>query len=200
MKHSLLSIAFILFAAFGLSAQNLSDYPGTFNLEDNPYVKKVKVELRDAKLMVIAEGFPDSELTAGKAVDQFAIGSGDLSIEFSRANGKVVGCKIMGSGQEIKGVLAIENGLSSFAGTFKMIENEYVKNLVISYAEGQLYLTSDANDGQKSLLSSTKDVGSFTTNVRGYDAEVTFTKANDAVKSIKLSVAGGAVVLTGERI
>jgi len=200
MKHSLLSIAFILFAAFGLSAQNLSDYPGTFNLEDNPYVKKVKVELRDAKLMVIAEGFPDSELTAGKAADQFAIGSGDLSIEFSRANGKVVGCKIMGSGQEIKGVLAIENGLGSFAGTFKMIENEYVKNLIVISSEGKLFLSSDANADQKAPLIATKESNGLSTNVQGYDAEVTFTKANDAVKSIKLSVAGGAVVLTGEKI
>jgi len=200
MKHTLLIIAFVFASLLSLNAQNLTDYPGTYNLEDNPYVKKVKIELRDAKLMVIADGFPDSELTAGKSADQFSIGSGDLGIEFSRANGKVAACKITGSGQEIKGVLAVEGSLDSFAGTFKMMENEYVKNLIISNADGKLFLSSDANKDQKAPLIATKDSNIFNTNVQGYDAEVTFTKANEAVKSIKLSVAGGAVVLTGERI
>lgn len=198
MKKLLSTFVILMSVGLGAFAQKLSDYQGVFQLEDNPYVKQVKFNVKENKLYILAEGFPETELSAGKTADEFVLGNSDGGVTFTRENGKIVSCKIAAQGQELKGKL-IGDSLDAYTGTFKMIENEYVKKLIISYAEGKLYLTSDANDGQKSILATTKDAGAFTTNVRGYDADVIFTKSGDAVKSIKLSVGGGVVVLTGEK-
>lgn len=198
MKKTLSTIFFFVSLAFGAMAQNLADYQGTFKLEDNPYVKQVKFSLKENKLMISAEGFPDTELSAATNADEFTLGNGDGTVSFARMNGKVSACKISAQGQELKGTLMAAS-LDRFTGSFKMSENEYVKMLTISLAEGKLYLYSDADDSQKSLLSESKDANTFTTSVRGYDAEVIFSAEGDSVKGIKLSVAGGAVVLTGSK-
>ncbi len=198
MKKILSTISLLMSISLGLFAQNVSEFTGTFQLDDNPYVKQVKFLARDNKLFINAEGFPETELSAGKTADEFLLGNSDGGVSFTRENGKVVACKIIAQGQELKGKLLVSS-LDSFAGTFKMMENEYVKKLNVLYSDGKLYLTSDGDESQKSLLSSTKEAHVFTTNVRGYDADVTFTKAGDVVKTIKLSVGGGVVVLTGEK-
>jgi hypothetical protein len=198
MKKIIATITFLMSLSMGLMAQTLTEFNGTFQLEDNPYVKQVKFISKDNKLFINAEGFPETELSAGKSADEFVLGNSDGGVVFTRENGKVVACKISAQGQELKGKLMGES-LDSYAGTFKMVENEYVKKLNVLFTEGKLYLTSDGDASQKSLLSSTKEANVFTTNVRGYDADVTFTKTGDAVKSIKLSVGGGVVVLTGEK-
>lgn len=198
MKKILSTISLLMSISLGLFAQNVSEFTGTFQLDDNPYVKQVKFLSRDNKLFINAEGFPETELSASKTADEFVLGNTDGSVKFTRENGKIVMCKISAQGQELKGKLLGES-LDGFAGTFKMIENEYVKKLNVLFSEGKLYLTSDGDASQKSLLATTKESNVFTTNVRGYDADVTFTKSGDAVKSIKLSVGGGVVVLTGEK-
>lgn len=196
MKKTLSTIFFLCSLVFGAMAQNLADYQGTYKLDDNPYVKQVKFSVMDNKLMISAEGFPDTPLSANTTADEFTLGNGDGTVVFTRVNGKVSACKLMAQGQELKGTL-VAASLDRFAGTFKMAENEYVKTITISIADGKLYMNSDSDDSQKSLLSQTKEANAFTTSVRGYDADVIFTAEGDNVKSIKLSVAGGAVVLTG---
>jgi len=198
MNKILSTFVLLLGVSLGAFAQNLADFNGTFKMDDNPYVKQVKFVFKENKLFINAEGFPETQLSAGKSADEFIVGNADGEVSFTRENGKVVACKITAQGQELKGKL-VQGELDAYAGTFKMVENEYVKKLNVLYTEGKLYLTSDGDESQKSLLSATKEPHVFVTNVRGYDADVIFTKSGDAVKSIKLSVGGGVVVLTGEK-
>ena len=198
MNKILSTLVLLCGVSLGAFAQNLADFNGTFKMDDNPYVKQVKFVFKENKLFINAEGFPETELSAGKSADEFIVGNADGEVAFTRENGKVVACKITAQGQELKGKL-IQGELDAYAGTFKMAENEYVKKLNVLYSEGKLYLTSDGDESIKSLLSATKEPHVFITNVRGYDADVTFTKSGDAVKSIKLSVGGGVVVLTGDK-
>ncbi|MEY2792948.1 MAG: hypothetical protein RJA76_940 [Bacteroidota bacterium] len=198
MKKSILTLVILMTFGLGAMAQNLADFQGTFQLDDNPYVKQVKFNVKENKLFILAEGFPETELSVGKNADEFILANTDGGVSFTRENGKVVACKITAQGQELKGKI-LADALDKFAGTFKMMENEYVKKLSVLFSDGKLYLTSDGDESQKSLLSSTKDTNVFTTSVRGYEADVIFTNAGNAVKSIKLSVAGGVVVLTGEK-
>ena len=197
MKNLFTTLALLGGIVFGVSAQNLADYQGTYQLENNPYVKQVKFAVKDGKLVINAEGFPETELSPSKTADEFVLGNGDGAVVFGRTDGKVANIKIRAQGQELSGLLVSE--LGKYAGSYKMSENEYVKTLNIALTDGKLFMTSDSDDSQKSLLASTKDAHIFTTNVRGYDAEITFASEGDSVKGIKLSVAGGAVVLNGTK-
>jgi hypothetical protein len=80
-----------------------------------------------------------------------------------------------------------------------MAENEYVKKLMVSVKEGKLVVTSDANPNEGSVLSTSTVADVFSAKIQDYDAEVSFTRNSGSVATIKVSVGGGAVVLTGQR-
>jgi hypothetical protein len=49
------------------------------------------------------------------------------------------------------------------------------------------------------VLKAGKTADVFTTTIQGYDADIIFSRTSGKVANIKLSVAGGQVVLTGDR-
>jgi hypothetical protein len=87
--------------------------------------------------------------------------------------------------------------LEVYAGSFKMESNEYVQKVSVGVKEGSLALIADTGDSAPLKASGKADV--FTANIQGYDAEVSFTRTAGNVSNIKISVGGGAVVLTGTK-
>ena len=87
--------------------------------------------------------------------------------------------------------------LEVYAGSFKMESNEYVQKVSVGVKEGSLALIADTGDSAPLKASGKADV--FTANIQGYDAEVSFTRTAGNVSNIKISVGGGAVVLTGAK-
>jgi hypothetical protein len=87
--------------------------------------------------------------------------------------------------------------LDVYAGSFKMESNEYVQKVTVGVKEGSLALIADTGDSAPLKASGKADV--FTANIQGYDAEVSFMRTAGNVSNIKISVGGGAVVLTGAK-
>jgi hypothetical protein len=199
MKN-ILSLAFVFcLSAVQLFAQsNPADYVGTFKFSENPYVKSITISVKDSKVIMAAEGFPDAELTPGKNADEFALESMGGTVVFVREAGAVKGVKIEAQGQVLTGQKEGAT-LADYVASFKMADNEYVKKIVIAMKDGQLALSSDANPAEAAVLKagSLKDV--FSATIQGYDADVIFSRAEGKITAIKLSVAGGQVVLTGNR-
>jgi hypothetical protein len=199
MKN-ILSLAFVFcLSAVQLFAQsNPADYAGTFKLSENPYVKSITISVKDSKVIMAAEGFPEAELTPGKNADEFALESMGGTVVFMREAGAVKGVKIEAQGQVLTGQKEGAT-LADYVASFKMADNEYVKKIVIAMKDGQLALSSDANPAEAAVLKagSLKDV--FSATIQGYDADVIFSRAEGKITAIKLSVAGGQVVLTGNR-
>jgi hypothetical protein len=197
------SVMMMVASAFGVFAQSssVSDFAGTYQLQENPYVKSVKLSANAGKLVMSAEGFPDAELTVGKQTDEFVLESMNAVITFSRQAGKVKSIKIDAQGQELKGELVAEKSasLDQYVGNFKMAQNEYVKKLMVSLKDGKLILTSDSNTADGSELAASNESDVFTATIQGYAADIIFSRNSGKISSIKLSVGGGAVVLTGER-
>lgn len=198
MKKIAFISLFALLASISSFAQTsaLTDYAGTFKMDENPYAKSVDIKVVGDKVVLSAAGIPDTEFLPGKQADQFELSMGG-TITFSRAAGVVSGFKIEAQGMTIAGVK--EGGLGEYAASFKMEDNQYVKKIIINLKDGQLLLASDANPSENAVLTPGKGADVFTGNIQGYDADITFSRAAGKVKSIKLSVAGGAVVLLGDR-
>ena len=87
--------------------------------------------------------------------------------------------------------------LEVYTGSFKMESNEYVQKVSVGVKEGSLALIADTGDSAPLKASGKADV--FTANIQGYDAEVSFMRTAGNVSNIKISVGGGAVVLTGTK-
>jgi hypothetical protein len=172
------------------------DIAGSYKMQDNPYVKVVKFAVKEGKVIMSAEGFPDSELAKGKVADEYVLESMNASVTFTREGGKVNGLKIDAQGQTLKGEKEVS---SDYTATFKMSDNEYVKKIMINLKDGKLMLSSDANPTEGAVLKPSNTADVFTTSIQGYDADIIFSRAAGKVSSIKLSVAGGQVVLTGEK-
>jgi hypothetical protein len=111
--------------------------------------------------------------------------------------------KIDAQGQTLKGEKegssAAASSTADYTATFKMSDNEYVKKIMINLKDGKLMLSSDANPTEGAVLKPSNTADVFTTSIQGYDADIIFSRAAGKVSSIKLSVAGGQVVLTGEK-
>jgi hypothetical protein len=197
----LFSLAFVICvsAVQMLAQSNPADYAGTFKLSENPYVKSVTISVKDSKIIMAAEGFPESELTAGKTADEFTLESMSATLVFTREAGVVKGLKIEAQGQVVTGVKDSGASLDDYVASFKMADNEYVKKIAIAMKDGQLAAIPDDKPATVYILKSgsTKDV--FSATVEGYDADVIFSRAEGKITAIKLSVAGGQVVLTGNR-
>ncbi len=198
--RSIVSALALTCLAFVSNAQKAADYAGEYTMSDNPYVKVLKLADKDGKLIMSAEGFPDTELTAGSKPDAFVLGGMGGDISFTRVGGAVTKLKIEAQGQTLEGVKAAATaaaGASEYAATFKMADNEYVKKMIVVSKDGKLMISSDANPAEGAVLTPASTPDTFATTLQGYEAEITFGRAAGKVQSIKLSVAGGAVVLTG---
>lgn len=176
------------------------EFTGSYKMQENPYVKVLKVNVKEGKVIISAEGLPDSELAKGKTSDEFLLESMSAVITFRRESGKVIGLKIDAQGNSLLGEkegVSISPSLADYAATFKMADNEYVKKMIVNVKEGKLSITSDANPAEGAILKASSSADVFTTALQGYDADITFSRTAGKVSSIKISVAGGQVVLTG---
>lgn len=197
--RSIVSALALTCLAFISNAQKAADYAGEYKMSDNPYVKVLKLTEKEGKLIMSAEGFPDTELTAGTKADAFVLGGMGGDIVFTREGGAVTKLKIEAQGQSLEGVKAATAaaGASEYAATFKMADNEYVKKMTVTSKDGKLLIASDTNPSEGAVLTPASTPDTFATTLQGYEAEITFGRAAGKVNTIKLSVAGGAVVLTG---
>jgi hypothetical protein len=93
-----------------------------------------------------------------------------------------------------------KTNLEAYTATFKMSENPYVKEIKIFVKEGKLLMTSDYNPTESIELTATTTADAFTASIQGNDAEINFTLKEGKVTSMKLSVGGGQLVLTGEKL
>ena len=96
--------AMVMFStALFAQVSSTDDIAGSYKMQDNPYVKTVKFAVKEGKVIMSAEGFPDSELAKGKAADEYVLESMNASVTFTREGGKVNGLKIDAQGQTLKG-------------------------------------------------------------------------------------------------
>jgi len=93
-----------------------------------------------------------------------------------------------------------KTNLDAYTATFKMSENPYVKEIKVFVKEGKLLMTSDYNPTESIELTATTTADAFTASIQGNDAEINFTLKDGKVSSMKLSVGGGQLVLTGEKL
>ena len=70
------------------------EFSGSYKMQENPYVKVLKVNVKEGKVIISAEGLPDSELAKGKTADEFLLESMNATITFTRDGGKVKGLKL----------------------------------------------------------------------------------------------------------
>lgn len=195
-------VAMVMFSTtlFAQVSSN-DDIAGSYKMQENPYVKAVKFAVKEGKVIMSAEGFPDTEIAKGKNADEFVLESQNGVITFTRDGGKVKGVKIEAQGVTLAGEKegASSSSMGDYAATFKMSDNEYVKKIKIDLKDGKLMLSSDSNPTEGAVLKASNSADVFTTSIQGYDADIIFSRAGGKVSSIKLSVAGGQVVLTGEK-
>jgi hypothetical protein len=181
------------------------EFSGSYKMQENPYVKILKVNVKEGKVIISAEGLPDSELAKGKTADEFILESMSATITFTRVAGQVKGLKIDAQGNSLLGEKegasssSVASSIDEYAATFKMADNEYVKKMIVNVKEGKLMITSDANPTEGAVLKASNTPDVFTTALQGYDADIIFSRSGGKISSVKISVAGGQVVLTGEK-
>ena len=199
----LLTVILLSIKTFAQVASN-DEFAGSYKMQENPYVKVLKVNVKEGKVIISAEGLPDSELAKGKTADEFLLESMSATITFTRDGGKVKGLKIEAQGNALLGEKegassAASSSMTDYVATFKMADNEYVKKMIVNVQEGKLLITSDANPTQGAVLKASNTPDVFTTTLQGYDADIIFSRTGGKISSVKISVAGGQVVLTGEK-
>ena len=197
-------VAIVLFSinTFAQVASN-DEFSGSYKMQENPYVKVLKVNVKEGKVIISAEGLPDSELAKGKTADEFLLESMSATITFTREGGKVKGLKIEAQGYallgEKEGASSSSSSMTDYVATFKMADNEYVKKMMVNVKEGKLLISSDTNPTEGAVLKASNTPDVFTTAIQGYDADIIFSRSGGKISSVKISVAGGQVVLTGEK-
>jgi hypothetical protein len=197
-------VAIVLFSinTFAQVAAN-DEFSGSYKMQENPYVKVLKVNVKEGKVIISAEGLPDSELAKGKTGDEFLLESMNATITFTRDGGKVKGLKIDAQGNSLmgekEGASSASSSIDEYAATFKMADNEYVKKMMVNVKEGKLVITSDTNPTEGAVLKASNTPDVFTTALAGYDADIVFSRSGGKISSVKISVAGGQVVLTGQK-
>ena len=197
----LVTVILLSSKTFAQVASN-DEFSGSYKMQENPYVKVLKVNVKEGKVIISAEGLPDSELAKGKTADEFLLESMSATITFTRDGGKVKGLKIEAQGNALLGEKEGASSAASideYAATFKMADNEYVKKMIVNVKEGKLLITSDTNPTEGAVLKASNTPDVFTTALQGYDADIIFSRTGGKISSVKISVAGGQVVLTGEK-
>jgi hypothetical protein len=203
IRLSISLIASILISSVGLaqdSSINLQSYAANFKMAENQYIKKLFVAVKDNKLVATSDASPNEfvELKASNTKDVFStkIQNYDAEFVFNRAEGRIKAVKISIANGQV--VLTGDKEVSEYASTFKMAENQYCKKIFIIEKDGKLFAQSDASTGEAWELKP-KSADAFSATVQNYPAELVFTRDGGKIKSIKLSVADGQVVLTGEK-
>lgn len=199
----LVTVILLSIKTFAQVAAN-DEFSGSYKMQENPYVKVLKVNVKEGKVIISAEGLPDSELAKGKTADEFLLESMSATITFVRDGGKVKGLKIDAQGNSLMGEKegassASSSSIDEYVATFKMAANEYVKKMTVNVKDGKLLITSDTNPTEGSVLKASITPDVFTTALAGYDADIIFSRSGGKISSVKISVAGGQVVLTGEK-
>ncbi len=202
-RLSISLIASMLFSALGFaqdSSLNLQSYAANFKMAENQYIKKLVVMVKDNKLVATSDASPNEfiELAPSKTKDQFTtkIQKYDAEFLFNRTEGRINGVKISIAGGQV--VLTGDKEVSEYTSTFKMAENQYCKKIFITEKDGKLFGQSDASPNESWELKS-KSTDAFSATIQNYPAELVFIRNGGKIKSIKLSVADGQVVLTGEK-
>lgn len=206
LRFIILLAAGFLFAEMGfaqMAKTNLDTYAATFKMSENPYVKEIKVLVKQGKLMMTSDYSPTdtTELFPATAADAFtaSIQGNDAEINFTLKEGKVSSMKLsIGGGQMVLTGEKMGPSMADYAATFNMSENPYVKQLIFADKGGKLMMSSDATPDAIELTPST-DADAFTASVQGNEAVITFTRTNGKVTSMKLSIGGGMFELTGQR-
>ncbi len=205
MNRILASITALLLVASAALAQDakpgLDAYKATFKMAENPYIKKIIIDAKEGKLVATSDARPDDaiELTKTALADSFLakIQSYDADFVFRRSqSGEIQSLKISVAGGMM--VFTGEKEGNDYASAYNMAENQYCKQIFIKEKDGKLYMAADTNPNDMVELSN-KAADVYTASVQGYDAEISFTRKEGKVASIKISVAGGQVVLTGEK-
>lgn len=200
---------FISTTSFSQSSQpDLSSYVATFKMADNEYCKKIIISLKEGKLFGSTDVNPADGviLTPTKEVDKFTttIQGNDAEITFSRVDGKISAIKLSAGGGQVvltgDKEMAAPSSLTDYVATFKMGDNPYVKEVMIALKEGKLMLSSDASPTEGIELIAAKDADSFTASIQGNDAEISFSRVEGKVTKIKISVGGGQLILTGDKL
>jgi len=206
-----LRVLIVLVAAFLLSATsfaqmaktNLDAYSATFKMSENPYVKEIKIYVKEGKLMMTSDYNPTEsiELTAATAADAFtaSIQGNDAEINFILKEGKASSMKLsVGGGQLVLTGEKLAASMADYVATFNASENPYVKQLIFTEKDGKLLMSSDAAPETVELTPSTA-ADTFTASVQGNDAVISFTRTDGKVTDMKLSIGGGMFELTGKR-
>ena len=211
------NLRFLLFVVLGIlisgspfaqpAQSNLTDYVATFKMAENEYCKKIIVTLKDGKLYGSTDVNPADgvELIPTKEADKFTttIQGNEADIIFTRKEGKISTIKLSAGGGQVvltgEKEAAAAPSLDAYAATYKMAENQYVKEIKIVVKEGKVLMSSDASPSDMLELTMAKEADMFTASIQGNDAEISFTRVDGKVTKIKISVAGGQVVLTGDR-
>lgn len=195
--------------SFSQSSQpDLSSYVATFKMADNEYCKKIIISLKEGKLFGSTDVNPADGviLTPTKEADKFTttIQGNDAEITFSRVDGKISAIKLSAGGGQVvltgDKEMAAPSSMTDYVATFKMGDNPYVKEVMIALKEGKLMLSSDASPTEGIELIAAKDADSFTASIQGNDAEISFSRVEGKVTKIKISVGGGQLILTGDKL
>jgi hypothetical protein len=199
-------VAAFLFSATGfaqMAKTNLDAYSATFKMSENPYVKEIKIFVKEGKLMMTSDYNPTEsiELTAATAADAFtaSIQGNDAEINFTLKEGKASSMKLsVGGGQLVLIGEKLAASMADYVATFNASENPYVKQLIFTEKDGKLLMSSDAAPETVELTPSTA-ADTFTASVQGNDAVISFTRTDGKVTDMKLSIGGGMFELTGKR-
>jgi hypothetical protein len=199
-------VAAFLFSATGfaqMAKTNLDAYSATFKMSENPYVKEIKIFVKEGKLMMTSDYNPTEsiELTAATDADAFtaSIQGNDAEINFTLKEGKASSMKLsVGGGQLVLTGEKLAASMADYIATFNASENPYVKQLIFTEKDGKLLMSSDAAPETVELTPSTA-ADTFTASVQGNDAVISFTRTDGKVTDMKLSIGGGMFELTGKR-
>ena len=199
-------VAAFLFSATGfaqMAKTNLDAYSATFKMSENPYVKEIKIFVKEGKLMMTSDYNPTEsiELTAATAADAFtaSIQGNDAEINFTLKEGKASSMKLsVGGGQLVLIGEKLAASMADYVATFNASENPYVKQLIFTEKDGKLLMSSDAAPETVELTPSTA-ADTFTASVQGNDAVISFTRTDGKVTDMKLSIGGGMFELTGKK-
>jgi hypothetical protein len=202
-RLSISLIVSILFSSFGFaqdSSLNLQSYAANFKMAENQYIKKLSVSVKDNKLVATSDASPNEFVefapSGTKGLFKTKIQSYDAEFLFNLAEGVIKSVKISIAGGQV--VLTGDKEVSEYTSTFKMAENQYCKKIFIIEKEGKLFAQSDASPGESWELKS-KSTDAYSATIQNYPAELVFIRDGGKIKAIKLSVADGQVVLTGEK-
>lgn len=189
------------------SQPDLNSYVATFKMAENEYCKKIIVTLKEGKLVGATDVNPTDGviLTPTKDADKFTttIQGNDAEITFSRVDGKISAIKLSAAGGQVvltgNKEMAAAASMADYVATYKMADNPYVKEIMITLKEGKIFLSSDANPSEGAELTPSKNADMFTASIQGNDTEVTFSRTENKVTKITINVGDGQFVVSGDK-